>query len=95
MTSAQLNLALQAGADAAERAKAANAALFIGGEMGIANTTAATAMYCALLDVAILDATGAGTGLDREGMIHKSAGCPAWLARAGGRFHQHCRRADC
>ena len=71
MTSTQLSLALQAGADAAERANAANAALFIGGEMGIANTTAATAMYCALLDVAILEATGAGTGLDREGMIHK------------------------
>lgn len=71
MTSAQLNLALQAGADAAERAHASNAELFIGGEMGIANTTAATAMYCALLDVAILDATGPGTGLDHAGIEHK------------------------
>lgn len=71
MTSAQLALALQAGADAAERAKAANADLFIGGEMGIANTTAATAIYCALLDVPIMDATGPGTGLDRDGMLHK------------------------
>ncbi|WGZ94628.1 MAG: nicotinate-nucleotide--dimethylbenzimidazole phosphoribosyltransferase [Candidatus Thiothrix putei] len=71
MNTAQLSLALQAGADAADRAKAANADLFIAGEMGIANTTAATAIYCALLDVAILDATGPGTGLDRDGMIHK------------------------
>ncbi|WP_028488554.1 nicotinate-nucleotide--dimethylbenzimidazole phosphoribosyltransferase [Thiothrix lacustris] len=71
MTSTQLSLALQAGADAAERAHANHAELFIGGEMGIANTTAATAMYCALLDVAILDATGPGTGLDRDGMVHK------------------------
>lgn len=71
MTSAQLTLALQAGADAAERAKAANTDLFIGGEMGIANTTAATAIYCALLDVPIMDATGPGTGVDRDGMLHK------------------------
>lgn len=71
MNTAQLSLALQAGADAANRAKAANADLFIAGEMGIANTTAATAIYCALLDVAILDATGPGTGLDRDGMVHK------------------------
>lgn len=71
MTLAQLELALQAGADAVERAALANADLFIGGEMGIANTTAATAIYCAVLDVPILDATGPGTGLDREGMLHK------------------------
>ncbi|OQX12723.1 MAG: nicotinate-nucleotide--dimethylbenzimidazole phosphoribosyltransferase [Thiothrix lacustris] len=71
MTPAQLALALQAGADAAERAALAKADLFIGGEMGIANTTAATAIYCAVLDVPILDATGPGTGLDREGMLHK------------------------
>ncbi|UOG92761.1 MAG: nicotinate-nucleotide--dimethylbenzimidazole phosphoribosyltransferase [Candidatus Thiothrix sulfatifontis] len=71
MTLAQLELALQAGADAADRAALANADLFIGGEMGIANTTAATAIYCAVLDVPILDATGPGTGLDREGMLHK------------------------
>lgn len=71
MTLTQLELALQAGADAADRAALANADLFIGGEMGIANTTAATAIYCAVLDVPILDATGPGTGLDREGMLHK------------------------
>lgn len=71
MDTTQLNLALQAGADAADRAQAAHADLFIAGEMGIANTTAATAIYCALLDIAILDATGPGTGLDRDGMVHK------------------------
>lgn len=71
MTASQFGLALQAGAEAAERAKAAHADLFIGGEMGIANTTSATAIYCALLDVSILDATGPGTGLNRDGMLHK------------------------
>lgn len=71
MTTNQLTLALQAGAEAAERAKMAGADLFIGGEMGIGNTTAATAIYCALLDVPIMDATGPGTGLDRDGLLHK------------------------
>jgi len=47
MTHSQLNLALQAGYAAAERAYANKAQLFIGGEMGIGNTTAATALYCA------------------------------------------------
>lgn len=71
MTRSQLNLALQAGYAAAERAYANQAHLFIGGEMGIGNTTAATALYCALLDVAPALATGAGTGLDAAGIAHK------------------------
>lgn len=72
MTHSQLNLALQAGYTAAECAYTKQADLFIGGEMGIANTTAATALYCALLDVAPLVATGAGTGLDAAGIAHKA-----------------------
>ena len=71
MSHAQLHLALQAGADAANRAHTQQADLFIGGEMGIANTTAATALYCALLDLVPLEVTGAGTGLDRAGILHK------------------------
>ncbi|MBU0654161.1 MAG: nicotinate-nucleotide--dimethylbenzimidazole phosphoribosyltransferase [Gammaproteobacteria bacterium] len=71
MGHAQMHLALQAGADAAARARSASADLFIGGEMGIANTTAATALYCALLDTPIDEITGAGTGLDGAGMAHK------------------------
>ncbi len=71
MTNDQLNLALQAGYAAAERAHAQQAQLFIGGEMGIGNTTAATALYCALLEVAPAQATGAGTGLDAGGIAHK------------------------
>ncbi len=73
MTNSQLNLALQAGYAAAERAHAQQAQLFIGGEMGIGNTTAATTLYCALLDVAPAQATGAGTGLDAVGIAHKVA----------------------
>lgn len=71
MTPAQLALALRAGHAAVERAYAQQAELFIGGEMGIGNTTAATALYCALLKVAPAIATGAGTGLDVDGVAHK------------------------
>lgn len=73
MGAAQLSLALQAGYAAAQRAHAAQADVFIGGEMGIANTTAATALYCALLDLPPAAATGAGTGLDAAGIAHKTA----------------------
>src|SRR6185436_6673874 len=52
MTEHQLALALHAGRHAAERAKLAGAQLFIGGDMGIANTTSATALACALLHLA-------------------------------------------
>ena len=72
MTEAQLEAALQAGKDAAERALAAGAQLFIGGEMGIANTSAATAVSCALLDVEPEALAGPGTGLDAAGVRHKA-----------------------
>ncbi len=67
----QLACALHAGRHAAERAKLAGAQLFIGGEMGIANTTAATALACALLNTAPQQLAGPGTGLDVKGVAHK------------------------
>ena len=49
MTEEQLVRAIHAGRHSAERAKLAGAQLYIGGEMGIGNTTAAAALACALL----------------------------------------------
>lgn len=72
MTQAQGELALQAGRDSLLRAKAAGAQLFIGGEMGIGNTTAASALACALLDCPVAHLTGPGTGLNAEGVSHKA-----------------------
>jgi nicotinate-nucleotide--dimethylbenzimidazole phosphoribosyltransferase len=68
----QLACALAAGRHAAERAQLAGAQLFIGGEMGIANTTAATALACALLGHAPDCLAGPGTGLDAAGVARKS-----------------------
>ncbi|MBZ2190378.1 nicotinate-nucleotide--dimethylbenzimidazole phosphoribosyltransferase [Alcanivorax sp. JB21] len=72
MTAAERDQALMAGDAAAERAAAAGAELFIGGEMGIGNTTSAAALACALLDAPARALTGPGTGLDAAGVTHKT-----------------------
>ncbi|MEW9572311.1 nicotinate-nucleotide--dimethylbenzimidazole phosphoribosyltransferase [Rhodanobacter sp. Si-c] len=97
MDDGQLAAALRVGADSVDAAREAGAALFIGGEMGIANTTSAAALACALLDETPDRLAGAGTGLDDAGIRHKAevigralARYPAgndplaWLARVGG-----------
>jgi nicotinate-nucleotide--dimethylbenzimidazole phosphoribosyltransferase len=71
MTEAQLEAALAVGAESVRAAKAADAQLFIGGEMGIANTTSAAAVASALLDEPPSTLAGAGTGLNAEGIRHK------------------------
>lgn len=68
----QLGQCLQAGCETVRRAVAAGAQLFIGGEMGIGNTTAATAVVCALLKVPAGQVAGPGTGLDPAGVRHKA-----------------------
>lgn len=73
MSTSQLALALWAGAEAAHRAARPRADLFVGGEMGIANTTAASALACALLGLPAARLAGPGTGLDARGVARKSA----------------------
>jgi nicotinate-nucleotide--dimethylbenzimidazole phosphoribosyltransferase len=72
LTPVQLSAALAAGREAAERAAAAQAQLFIGGEMGIGNTTAAAAVGCTLLDLPGAALAGPGTGLDADGVHNKA-----------------------
>ncbi|MEQ1629905.1 MAG: nicotinate-nucleotide--dimethylbenzimidazole phosphoribosyltransferase [Gallionella sp.] len=72
MTKTQLALALQAGRSSVLRAKQASVQLFIGGEMGIANTTSAAAIACALLQESPQLLAGPGTGLDSHGVAHKA-----------------------
>ena len=73
MTEMQLALALQAGKDAVSRALAEHSQLFIAGEMGIANTSSATAIACHVLGMNAQQLTGAGTGLDTSGIEHKAS----------------------
>jgi len=60
MTGSQLEEALEVGAGQAS----ATADLFIGGEMGIANTSSAAALACAVLGSSAVTLTGRGTGID-------------------------------
>ena len=72
MIASQGEQALQAGRDSVLRAMEAGAQLLIGGEMGIGNTTAASALACALLDCPVVHLTGPGTGLNAAGVSHKA-----------------------
>ncbi|MCQ3003546.1 nicotinate-nucleotide--dimethylbenzimidazole phosphoribosyltransferase [Pseudomonas syringae] len=72
MTQEQGLLALQAGRDSVLRAKAVGTELFVGGEMGIGNTAAASAVACSLLECAAQLLVGPGTGLNAAGISHKT-----------------------
>ncbi len=48
-----------------------NASLFIGGDMGIGNTTTASAIYSVLLKQAPEQTVGPGTGVDKHGIENK------------------------
>lgn len=83
MDEAQLAVALAAGREAVERACSAGSRLFIGGEMGIGNTTSAAALACALLGLPAAELVGPGTGLDAAGVARKQKVVEAALARHG------------
>ena len=73
MTDGQLYEALDIGRLAVNRAVSINTHLFIGGEMGIGNTTSASTLACILLDEGAELIAGPGTGLDTHGVAHKIA----------------------
>lgn len=71
MTETQCTQALAIGKQAVENALAQGCDLFIAGEMGIANTTSATAVAAALLSIKPESITGRGTGIDDKTLRHK------------------------
>lgn len=82
--------ALLAGRQAVLDAVEQGAQLFIAGEMGIGNTTPACAMASLLLGRPAAELVGPGTGLDAEGLRHKTAVIEAALL-----LHQpHCANAQ-
>ena len=72
MTQQQMEVALNAGKSAVDRALSQQAHLFIGGEMGIANTSSASAIASALTGLSVNDLTGAGTGLPEDKIANKT-----------------------
>ena len=81
MTQAQLSQAMAAGRAAVDRAAAKNVTLFIGGDMGIANTSAATALAVWATKQSVASLVGPGTGLDAQGVSHKGQVIEAALAK--------------
>ncbi len=72
MTEAELNAALQVGFDLAAEASAQGRTVIALGEMGIGNTSAATAITAALTGQPVSALTGRGTGLDQERCLLKA-----------------------
>ncbi|MBF0218298.1 MAG: nicotinate-nucleotide--dimethylbenzimidazole phosphoribosyltransferase [Gammaproteobacteria bacterium] len=73
MNLAALQSALEAGEAVVSAARQADVDIFIPGEMGIANTTAAAALAAALLGEPVATLVGAGTGVTVAGVAHKAA----------------------
>ncbi len=88
MSVEQCQLALAAGRDAVLRAQTIDSDLFLAGEMGIGNTTAATALACALSDATPAQLVGPGTGLDQAGVAHKQAVIERALTLHGAQLSQ-------
>ncbi|WP_311065638.1 nicotinate-nucleotide--dimethylbenzimidazole phosphoribosyltransferase [Halomonas sp. DWK9] len=65
--------AISAGAETVKRLAAAGAKSIIVGEMGIANTTASSAMLAAFAQVPVAQVVGAGTGINSAQQAHKVA----------------------
>lgn len=72
MTAEQCEKALMLGIDLADRAHAQGVRTLGTGDMGIANTTPSTALYCAYLGLEPEDITSPGTGLAPEAVKHKA-----------------------
>lgn len=72
MSEADLDHALATGREHANDAAGRSADILLLGEMGIGNTTSATAIACALLNMPASSVTGAGTGLEPIGIRHKA-----------------------
>lgn len=73
MTAQQCQQALQAGCQLAQAEIANGSNVLSFGEMGIGNTSSATALVSCLTGLSVSDCVGRGTGLDNAGLLHKQA----------------------
>jgi nicotinate-nucleotide--dimethylbenzimidazole phosphoribosyltransferase len=72
MTLDECETAMNNGASVIEKLHKQGTNIIGFGEMGIGNTTAATALLCKYAGYSTHEAAGAGTGLDSEGIQHKA-----------------------
>lgn len=83
MTAAQCEQAIARGAMLVRATAEAGSNIIGFGEMGIGNTSSATALFSALSGTAVEDCVGRGTGLDDTGLQHKTAVLKAALDKHG------------
>ncbi|MBM9461658.1 nicotinate-nucleotide--dimethylbenzimidazole phosphoribosyltransferase [Nocardioides sp. zg-536] len=86
LTPEQTAAALEVGRTVAREEIAAGAQLLISGDMGIGNTTPASAMVAAALGLPATEVTGRGTGVDDAALAHKLSVVQQALNRAGDRL---------
>ena len=84
MSPGEVEAALKVGIRAVERARAAGARCVILGEMGIANTTASSALLAAFTGLCAEAVAGRGTGIDDARLAHKRKVIARALARGTG-----------
>jgi nicotinate-nucleotide--dimethylbenzimidazole phosphoribosyltransferase len=82
LTAEAVDTALTTGRRLAKQAAHDGVTVLVGGEMGIGNTTPATALACHLTGRSPRELTGPGTGLDAQGVAHKAQTIERALARA-------------
>jgi nicotinate-nucleotide--dimethylbenzimidazole phosphoribosyltransferase len=71
LSDAQIQDSITAGIALADQAQNDGVDLLAGGDMGIGNTTSASAIFSALFKVSPIDVTGTGAGLSSVGRLHK------------------------
>ena len=86
MSEAEALAAIGVGVQVARDAIAQGAEILGTGEMGIGNTTAAAAVFAALLDIPAAEVTGRGTGIDDAMLAHKKQVIAAVLEANRGRL---------
>jgi nicotinate-nucleotide--dimethylbenzimidazole phosphoribosyltransferase len=85
LTLDEVDVALATGAAVAAEEIAAGVDLLVLGDLGIGNTTPATALVAATFGVGAEEVTGRGTGVDDAALAHKTQVVAAALARASDR----------
>lgn len=71
MTPEEMDKAIQYGADIVSDCYRNGCNVISFGEMGIGNTAASSMWMACLTDIPLADCVGAGSGLDKEGVLHK------------------------
>lgn len=85
LSAAECRQALETGAAVAREEIAAGAQLLLSGDMGIGNTTPASALVAVALGLPAEEVTGRGTGVDDAGLLRKQEVVRAAVRRLGDR----------